>query len=252
MTQASLEKTHFHTLPNISTDITFLQRSSAVHGTPTPKLAPVCETAPQAANNHCAEVQPPTGVQAGSQSTERGETPGGATWRRWHRLAPGPKIMCSPGRADRGSYLSHGPMCRLDWFPCFWALAQLAPQAKVVSGGHQPGRGSSGAGCTWGALCRTRPQISSRPEGGDTCLEPGCRAPPCSRLPRRPPSPLSAKLGCSQQVRPASSSLPLPRRLWWQEEEAGWASRYWSCLDRDSGEDHPQQAQRGPASPKET
>lgn len=75
MIQACLEKTYFHTLPKISTDITFLQRSSAVHRIPTPGLVLVCETGPQAANNHCAEVQPPTWVRAGSRGTEWDEAP---------------------------------------------------------------------------------------------------------------------------------------------------------------------------------
>lgn len=54
-------------------------------------------------------------------------------------------------------------MCRHGWFQHSEAVFLWAPQAEVGSGDHQPGQGFSGARCTWGALCRTRPLTSSRP-----------------------------------------------------------------------------------------
>lgn len=68
----------------------------------------------------------------------------------------------APRRAQ-GSYLSLGPMCRHGWFRHPEAVFRWAPQAEVGSGDHRPGQGFSGARCTWGALCRTRPLTSSRP-----------------------------------------------------------------------------------------
>lgn len=99
-----------------------------------------------------------------NQHEPRGESGGyrpGTHGTAW--LADGLNVNCYSGRGAKWTYLSLGPTCRLDWSQCAWALARQAPQAEVVSGGHQPGLASSGAGYTWGALCRTRPLIFSRP-----------------------------------------------------------------------------------------
>lgn len=75
-----------------------------------------------------------------------------------------------PGRQAEGTYLFLGPTCRCGRSRSFWALALPVPLAKVGRGGHQLGQGSSGARYTWGALCRTRPPTSSRPEWGRELL----------------------------------------------------------------------------------
>lgn len=134
--------------------------------------------------------------------TGGGPRPGacGAAW-----LADGSDVGCHPGEGAVGTYLSLGPTCRCGCSQYFWALALLAPWAMVGSGGDRPGRGSSGAGCTWGSLCRTRPPTSSRPGGGDICSEHRMQSsPPCTLLPAGPASQKALK-------RPLhSSGLPLP------------------------------------------
>lgn len=159
----------------------------------------------------------------------RWDEPRGGCGRRWPGahgtawLADGGSVTAAiPGRGAKGTYLSLGPTCRHDQSQCFWAFARWAPWAKVGSGGHWPGRGSSAAGCTWGALCRTRPPTSSRPGRGDICLEQGTHSsPPCAVLPRwLAPLPcwkVLCAVGAQKVLRrchPHSSHLPLPLRLW--------------------------------------
>lgn len=221
MAPACLRKTHFHTLKKTAADITFLQRSIVLLSAfPTLQLVLVCGMPPQAASNHGAEVSPAThGGAGGKLRAQRGmkhryEPRGdcGSHWPGAHGTGWLTARMSAAITTERanGTYLSHGPTCRLDWSQCFWALAPLAPQAKVVSGGHQPGRGSSGAGCTWAALCRTRPLTSSRPERGETAAQSAeCRAAPHTAHPRRPACPPWCKAGkCS--VEATCNLLPAP------------------------------------------
>lgn len=119
------------------------------------------------------------------------------------------------GERATGSHLSLEPTCRRGWPQCSWVLALPAPQAKVGSGGRQPGQGSSGAGCTWGVLCRTRPQTSSRPVWGDISLEHKMQSPcaeqslPACPLASAPCFPVMGD-GRTESHQSGKGLLPLP------------------------------------------
>ena len=137
-------------------------------------------------------------------------------------------LAAVPGEGGWGAYHSLGPTCRRGWSQCFWALARSAPQAAVGSGGDWPGRGSSGAGCTWGSLCRTRPPTSSRPGRGDSDSEHRIQSglPGRCSLPALPPLLLERAGRCAGHPEGSQGAtaflLPTPpSRLWTEGRGAG-------------------------------